>query len=36
MRIQLEQAPAADPASKLSIDDSVVGEIEKDGFIDRL
>ncbi len=40
MRIQLEQALAANPPSKLSVDDivddSVVREIEKDGFIDRL
>ncbi len=40
MRIQLEQASAANPASKLSVDDivddSVVREIEKEGFIDRL
>lgn len=40
MRIQLEQARAANPASKLTVDDivddSIVREIEKDGFIDRL
>jgi NitT/TauT family transport system substrate-binding protein len=40
MRIQLEQARAANPASKLSVDDvvddSIVREIEKEGFIDRL
>ena len=40
MRIQVEQARAANPASKLTaddvIDDSIVREIEKDGFIERL
>ena len=40
MRIQLEQARAANPASKLTVDDivddSIVREIEKEGFIDRL
>jgi len=40
MRIQLEQASSANPTSKLSVDDivddSVVREIEKEGFIDRL
>ena len=40
MRIQPEQASAANPPSKLSVDDivddSVVREIEKEGFIDRL
>lgn len=40
MRIQLEQARAANPVSKLGVDDivddSIVREIEKDGFIDRL
>jgi len=40
MRIQLEQARAANPASKLTvddvIDDSIVREIEKEGFIKRL
>ena len=39
MRIRVEQARAANPASKLTvddvIDDSVVCEIEKDGFIER-
>jgi len=33
---ELEQARAADPASNLSVDDCVMGEIKKDGFIDRL
>ena len=40
MRIQLEQARTANPASKLTnddiVDDSIVREIEKEGFIDRL
>ena len=40
MRIQLEHARAANPASKLTvddvIDDSIVREIEKEGFIERL
>ncbi|MGH7870775.1 MAG: ABC transporter substrate-binding protein [Candidatus Binatia bacterium] len=40
MSIQVEQARAANPASKLTvddvIDDSIVREIEKDGFIERL
>ena len=40
MRIQLEQAPAVNPASKIAVndivDDSIVREIEKEGFIDRL
>ena len=40
MRLKLEQARVANPARTLSvddiIDDSIVREIEKDGFIDRL
>lgn len=40
MRLKLEQARAANPASTLSVDDlvdaSIVREIEKGGFIDRL
>lgn len=40
MRIQLEQARAANPTSKITVDDivddSIVGEIEMEGFIDRL
>jgi ABC-type nitrate/sulfonate/bicarbonate transport system substrate-binding protein len=40
MKTQLEQARSANPASKVTvddvIDDTVVREIEKDGFIERL
>jgi hypothetical protein len=40
MRIQEEQASCARPTSKLTvddvIDDSIVREIEKDGFVGRL
>lgn len=40
MRIQLEQARQTNPASKLTvddvIDDGIVREIEKEGFIERL
>jgi hypothetical protein len=40
MKAQLEQARSANPASKVTlddvIDDTVVREIEKDGFIERL
>jgi hypothetical protein len=40
MKIQIDQARAANPASKLTVedgvDDSIVREIEKEGFIDRL
>ena len=40
MKIQLEQARSANPASKVTvddlIDDTVVREIEKEGFIERL
>ena len=40
MRIQLDQARAVNPASKLTVDDivddSIVRGIEKEGFIDRL
>ena len=39
MKAQLEQARSANPASKVTlddvIDDTVVREIEKDGFIER-
>ena len=38
--MRMEQARTAIPATKLAVDDivddSIVGEIEKDGFIDRL
>jgi ABC-type nitrate/sulfonate/bicarbonate transport system substrate-binding protein len=40
MKIQLEQARATDRSSKLTVedvvDDSIVREIEKEGFIDRV
>jgi hypothetical protein len=40
MRIQLDQARAANPASKITVDDivddGVVREIEKEGVIERL
>lgn len=40
MKIQIDQARAANPASKLTVDnvvdDSILREIEKEGFIDRV